>query len=62
RSGVIYGGLIYSTDHGSTWNRSQTNSFDKFDENTIVELNDGRIMINARNHYGTSTRLGDLHF
>ncbi|TVZ57520.1 BNR repeat protein [Flavobacteriaceae bacterium MAR_2010_105] len=57
RSGVIYGGLIYSTDHGSTWNRSQTNSFDKFDENTIVELNDGRIMINARNHYGTSTRL-----
>lgn len=57
RSGVIYGGLIYSKDHGSTWNRSQTNSFDKFDENTIVELNDGRIMINARNHYGTTTRL-----
>lgn len=57
RSGVIYGGLLYSTDHGATWNRSQTNSFDKFDENTLVELNDGRIMVNARNHYGTTTRL-----
>ena len=57
RSGVIYGGLVYSTDYGATWNRSQTNSFDKFDENTIIELNDGRIMVNARNHYGNGTRL-----
>lgn len=57
RSGLIYGGLIYSTDHGKTWERSQSNSFDKFDENTIVELNDGRIMVNSRNHYGTGTRL-----
>ena len=57
RGSVIYGGLLYSTDHGATWNRSQTNSYDKFDENTIVELNDGRIMINARNHYGNGTRL-----
>lgn len=57
RSGVIYGGLIYSLDHGVTWNRNENNSFDKFDENTLVELNDGRIMVNARNHYGTNTRL-----
>ena len=57
RSGVIYGGIIYSTDHGATWNRSQNNSYDKFDENTIVELNDGRIMVNSRNHYGNGTRL-----
>lgn len=57
RSGVIFGSLLYSTDHGTTWNRSQTNSFDSFDENTLVELNDGRLMINARNHYGTGTRL-----
>ncbi|GAA3579276.1 exo-alpha-sialidase [Snuella lapsa] len=57
RSGVIYGGLLYSADHGQTWNRSATNSYDRFDENTIVELNDGRIMVNARNHYGTSNRL-----
>ncbi|MCB0450783.1 MAG: exo-alpha-sialidase [Confluentibacter sp.] len=57
RSGVIYGGLLYSTDHGETWNRSQTNSYDSFDENTLVELNDGRIMVNARNHYGNGTRL-----
>lgn len=57
RSGTIYGGLLYSTDHGETWLRSKTNSFDKFDENTLVELNNGRIMINARNHYGTGTRL-----
>lgn len=56
RSGKIYGGLLYSTDHGATWNRSLTNSFDKFDENTLVELNDGRIMVNARNHYGNGTR------
>ncbi|TVZ57522.1 putative secreted protein (Por secretion system target) [Flavobacteriaceae bacterium MAR_2010_105] len=57
RSGIIYGGIIYSTDHGETWNRSETNSYDKFDENTIVELNDGRIMVNARNHYQTGRRL-----
>jgi len=57
RSGVIYGSLIYSTDHGASWNRSQTNSFDRFDENTLIELNDGRIMVNSRNHYGTGTRL-----
>ncbi|MDD7915293.1 GEVED domain-containing protein [Polaribacter ponticola] len=53
----IFGSLLYSTDNGATWNRSQNNSFINFDENTIVELNDGRIMINARNHYGTGTRL-----
>jgi hypothetical protein len=53
----IYGGLLYSTDHGTTWNRSATNSYSSFDENTLVELNDGRIMINSRNHYGTGTRL-----
>lgn len=57
RSGTIYGSLLYSEDHGETWNRSETNSFEKFDENTIVELNDGRIMVNARNHYGNGTRL-----
>lgn len=57
RSDVIYGGLVYSTDHGATWKRNENNSFDKFDENTIVELNDGSIMVNARNHYGTKTRL-----
>lgn len=53
----IYGALLYSTDHGETWNRSATNSFSSFDENTIVELNDGRIMVNSRNHYGTGRRL-----
>lgn len=57
RSGVIFGGILYSTDHGATWSRSQTNSFDKFDENTIVELNDGRVMVNSRNHYGNGSRL-----
>lgn len=57
RSGIIYGGILYSKDHGATWNRSKTNSFDNFDENTLVELNDGRIMVNARNHFGTQTRL-----
>ena len=53
----IFGSLLYSSDNGATWNRSQNNSFINFDENTIVELNDGRIMINARNHYGNGTRL-----
>lgn len=57
RSGDIFGGLLYSINHGETWKRSPTNSFDKFDENTIVELNDGRIMVNSRNHYGTGNRL-----
>ena len=57
RSGTIYGGLLYSEDTGETWNRSETNSYDRFDENTIVELNDGRIMVNARNHYDNGTRL-----
>lgn len=53
----IFGALIYSTDHGTTWNRSATNSFSGFDENTLIELNDGRIMVNSRNHYGTGRRL-----
>lgn len=57
RGNTIYGGLLYSIDHGETWNRSSTNSYDSFDENTLVELNDGRIMVNARNHYGTGSRL-----
>lgn len=57
RTGKIYGGILYSSDHGETWNRSTTNSFEKFDENTLIELNDGRIMVNARNHHGTGTRL-----
>ncbi|NKI25398.1 T9SS type A sorting domain-containing protein [Arenibacter sp. 6A1] len=57
RSGVIYGSILYSKDHGATWHRSENNSYAKFDENTLVELNDGSIMVNARNHYGTQTRL-----
>lgn len=58
RSGnQIFGSLLYSTDHGDTWNRSQTNSYSGFDENTLVELNDGSIMVNSRNHYGTGRRL-----
>jgi hypothetical protein len=54
---AIFGSLLYSTDNGATWNRAQNNNFIGFDENTIVELNDGRIMVNSRNHYGTGTRL-----
>jgi hypothetical protein len=53
----LFGGLIYSTDHGNTWNRSATNSYNKFDENVLIELNNGSIMVNSRNHYGNGSRL-----
>ena len=50
--------LIYSDDHGITWNIGavDNNLSDKVQSNetTIVELNDGTIYVNTRDHLGGS--------
>lgn len=39
---------VYSDDHGATWQRGETVGTD-MDENKVVELSDGRLMLNSRN-------------
>lgn len=41
--------LIFSQDHGATW-RCATGAWDDTTESQIVELSDGRLMINCRNN------------
>jgi len=41
--------LIYSTDHGKTWDYSSSPA-ENTTESTLVELEDGRLMLNMRNH------------
>ena len=39
---------VYSDDHGATWQRGEPVGTD-MDENKVVELSDGRLMLNSRN-------------
>ncbi|MFL0086197.1 exo-alpha-sialidase [Tenacibaculum maritimum] len=52
----LKGAFIYSTDHGATWKRSAGTTVGNFNENTIEELNDGRLMMNSRNSLGYNAR------
>ncbi len=48
--GVQFGShAIYSDDHGQTWKLSDT-VMPGFNENQIVELSDGKLLMNARNY------------
>lgn len=47
----LYAHVIYSDDHGRTWQPGGRITTDGFDECQAVELNDGRVMLNMR-HYG----------
>jgi len=47
---VLNSYLFYSKDHGNTWEFSNTPA-ENTTECTLVEIADGRLMLNMRNHY-----------
>ena len=51
--------IIYSDDHGSSWKLGGTVGLHS-NECQVVELADGRLLINARNHWGASGQRPDL--
>ncbi len=65
KDGTILAMTIYSDDHGETWHSgnftSVTDGADGgswvFNENKVVELSDGRLMLNSRTH-GASAAIG----
>lgn len=46
---VVRSYVLWSDDHGETWHRGEPVGED-MDETTIVELSDGRILLNSRDH------------
>ncbi|MBI5835435.1 MAG: exo-alpha-sialidase [Armatimonadetes bacterium] len=42
--------VIYSDDHGATWQLGGTSPRDRVNECEVVELSDGRLMLNMRNY------------
>jgi sialidase-1 len=42
--------IIYSDDHGQTWKIGGEPEREEFNESQCVELSDGRLMLNMRNH------------
>lgn len=48
--------LLYSDDHGATWQIGAV-SVDGTNESQVVELADGRVMLNSRNHPPRATNL-----
>lgn len=49
-SGRYYSHAIYSDDRGKTWRLGGTAPEDGVNESEVVELSDGRLMLNMRNH------------
>ncbi len=45
-----YSHVIYSDDHGETWQLGGSTPQDKVNECEVVELTDGRLMLNMRNY------------
>jgi len=45
-----YSHVIYSDDHGHTWRLGGSTSTDQVNECQVVELADGRLMLNMRNY------------
>ncbi|KWR72437.1 hypothetical protein RN04_06280 [Arthrobacter sp. W1] len=46
---------VYSDDHGATWQRGEFTG-SRMDENKVVELSDGRVMLNSRDSAGGGYR------
>jgi sialidase-1 len=57
--GIKLSHVFYSDDHGRTWQLGGTVN-DHTDECQVVELHDGRLMINMRNYWGTEGGKKDL--
>ncbi len=53
--------VIYSDDHGETWLRGGSSPRDQVNECEVVELEDGRLMLNMRN-YDKSVRARQVCF
>jgi sialidase-1 len=51
-----YSHVIYSDDQGQTWKRGGRTPRDKVNECQVVELADGRLMLNMRNYDRTQSR------
>lgn len=51
--------IIFSDDHGKTWKLGGEPPEPGFNESQVVELSDGRVMLNMRN-YTPSRRIGDV--
>jgi sialidase-1 len=45
-----YSHIIYSDDHGKTWKLGGSTPQDMYNECEVVELHDGRLMLNMRNY------------
>jgi sialidase-1 len=54
--GQHYGSAIYSDDHGKTWHHSEPLPEKGTGETGLVELSDGRIYYNSRNHIRPGNR------
>src|SRR5687768_6498388 len=48
--------VIYSDDHGKTWQIGGTVADDKTNECQVVELDDGTLLLNMRSHHGRNRR------
>ncbi len=46
-----YSHVSYSDDHGNSWKLGGSTRADKLNECQVVELSDGRIMLNSRNYF-----------
>lgn len=55
-SNAIQAYSVYSDDHGVTWQRGAFVGTG-MDENKTVELSDGRVMLNSRNHSGGDRKI-----
>ena len=51
--GSGYGHVIISDDHGQTWSLGGDSPTGEFNESQVVELADGRVMLNMRNYAPT---------
>ena len=57
KKGTPYSSLIYSKDHGKTWNMGTGIKSDTT-ESQIVELGDGSLMLNCRDNRGGARTIG----
>lgn len=60
-SNTLYAHSVYSDDHGKTWQHGELTQGGA-DENKVVELSDGTLLLNSRSQSGGSKRLEALSY